>query len=190
MMKKSKEMWKAFAQFVTKCQNLPEVNKADNFSKDPLDRGGHVYRPNESKAKREGAEGLVSSGSMTYAAVKSMLYARMDKNDPRVKAAMKYLMRNYVLTENPGMGAQGLFYYLHVMTKALDAFGADVLIGEGGKKHEWRKDVISEFLKIQQKNGSWANTHGRFFESDPSLATPYAIIALRVAAKKAVLKKK
>jgi squalene-hopene/tetraprenyl-beta-curcumene cyclase len=34
---------------------------------------------------------------------------------------MDWLRGNYTLEENPGMGPQGYFYYLHLMTKALTA---------------------------------------------------------------------
>ena len=186
--KRNKEMWAAFSTFLTKVQNMPELNKESYVNKQPEEYGGFFYRPNESKAKKNGKEGMIASGSMTYAGLKSMLHAKLKKNDPRVIAAMKYLMKNYVLTENPGMGMQGYFYYLHVMTKALNAFGADTLKdSDGVSVHDWRKDVTKQFVKLQKKDGSWTNDKGRFMESDPSLATSYAVIALKMLAGKADL---
>ena len=60
---------------------------------------------------------------MTYAGLKSFLYAGLKKDDMRVKAAMDWIKRHYDLTENPGVGKQGLFYYYHVFAKALAVYG-------------------------------------------------------------------
>jgi squalene-hopene/tetraprenyl-beta-curcumene cyclase len=187
--KKTKEMWTAMQSFLTKCQNLPETNKESYVSTKKEDGGGAIYRPNESKASPKGTvSNLASSGSMTYALLKSMLYARMKRDDIRVKAAMEYLTRNYTLKENPGMGLQGHYYYLHVLTKALDAFGVDTVTTTDKKKHDWRKEILEQFLSMQKENGSWANTHGRFFETLPELATSYTVVAMKIALGKADLK--
>ena len=62
---------------------------------------------------------------MTYAGMQSLIYANVDKNDPRVKLALKWLENSYSLDENPGMGVQGLYYYYQAMSKALSAMGID-----------------------------------------------------------------
>ena len=192
--KQNKQLWADMAEFVTKTQNLPETNKQPYVSKDPKDRGGFFYRPLESKAGSRDGEGkktsLISSSSMTYAGVKSMLYANLKPNDKRVKAAMDFLMRHYVLNENPGMGQQGLYYYLHVMTRALRVYGQETLTGPKGEKHMWRKDVIEQFILMQRADGSWVNKNARFMESDPILCTAYALITLKDAADKSALKRK
>lgn len=64
---------------------------------------------------------------MTYAGMQSLIYANVDKNDPRVKLALKWLENSYSLDENPGMGVQGLYYYYQAMSKALSAMGIDTL---------------------------------------------------------------
>ncbi len=181
--KRTAEMWDAMAEFVAKTQNIPEVNKEPYVSTHPWDFGGSIYRPNESKAgsyEVAGVTKLVSSSSMTYAALKTLLYARVDRDDPRVKGAMKFLMNHYELDENPGMGLQGLYYYLHVMARTLDAWGHDILTDSNGIKHNWREEIINKFAGMQNEDGSWTNKHGRFFESDPTLATPYSVIALKI----------
>ena len=43
---------------------------------------------------------------MTYAGLKSMIYAGVKHDDPRVKAAYEWIQKHYTLDENPGMGAQ------------------------------------------------------------------------------------
>ena len=62
--------WKAVAQFVQNCQNLPAVNSADWVSSDPKDRGGFVYYPGRSNAggvtnAATGRVALRSYGSMS-----------------------------------------------------------------------------------------------------------------------------
>ena len=186
--KKTDQMWKEMAIFLTKCQNLPEFNKEEYVSSHEEDLGGFIYRPNESKAGSQDGEGaisnLISSGSMTYAGLKSMIYARLKKNDPRVKGAIDYLSRNWTLEENPGMGMQGLYYYLLTMAKALDAYGADTITDADGKVHDWRQEVTEKLLSMQREDGSWVNENGRFMESLPELSTSYALMTLKVTAKK------
>ena len=186
--KKSQEMWKRTIIFLTNSQHLPNLNKQKWVIKDKEhdSYGGFIYRPNESKVGNEG-ETLLSSGSMTYAGLKSMIYSNVDKSDIRVKGAIDYLKRHYTLKENPGMGLQGLYYYLHMMVKALDAYGEATFIDSTGKTHNWRAEVINEFISLQNKTlgskeyGSWKNKHGRYFESTPELATSYALISIKIA---------
>lgn len=49
---------------------------------------------------------------MTYAGMQSLIYANVDKNDPRVKLALKWLENSYSLDENPGMGRPGALLLL------------------------------------------------------------------------------
>ena len=60
---------------------------------------------------------------MTYAGLKSMLYAGVGKDDPRVKGAVSWIRKHYDLDTNPGLDGQGLYYYYHVFAKALGRFG-------------------------------------------------------------------
>jgi squalene-hopene/tetraprenyl-beta-curcumene cyclase len=190
--KKTKLMWKNMQQFISRCQNLRSIHHdSDDISSGPRDKGGFFYRPNESKAGPDGSTiKLISTASMSYAGLKSMMYAKMSKDDVRVMAVMKYLSSNYNMRENPGMGLQGHFYYLHVMTKALDVYGINYLKDSKGVKREWRKDMINQFSSMQNEQGYWSNTNGRFFESMHELASSYAIISLKIAMGKADLKYK
>ena len=76
-----------------------------------------MYRPGVASARDsksaafDKAEPPRAYGSMTYAGMQSLIYANVDKNDPRVKLALKWLENSYNLDENPGMGVQGLYYY-------------------------------------------------------------------------------
>ena len=115
---------------------------------------------------------------MTYSGLKSMIYAGVGPDDPRVKAAFAWIQKFYDLKTNPGMGSNGLYYYYHVFGKALDAMGR----GSGGRrrgaKHDWRRELRDELIRRQQPNGSWVNDNPRWLEGEPSLVTGYALLSL------------
>ncbi|MBW3596335.1 MAG: terpene cyclase/mutase family protein [Planctomycetes bacterium] len=167
--------------FVSRSQNLETEHNTTPFAAKNPD-GGFYYTPaagGTSQAGETPQGGLRSYGSMTYSGLKSMLYAGVSEDDPRVKAAVNWLRKHYDLEENPGMGAAGLYYYYHVFAKALDALGQDTFVGEDGK-HDWRAELIAELASRQQKNGAWINEQNdRWLEGDANLVTSYALLALR-----------
>ena len=166
--------------FVSRSQNLEGVHNTLPFATKNPD-GGFYYTPangGESQAGKTATGGLRSYGSMTYAGLKSMIYAGVSSDDPRVLAAMNWLRRNYTFKENPGLGEAGLYYYLHTAAKALDALGNDEFIDVEGVSHEWRKDLAAVILSTQQANGSWVNDNPRWLEGDAHLVTSYALLAL------------
>ncbi|MCA1962640.1 MAG: terpene cyclase/mutase family protein [Prosthecobacter sp.] len=174
--------YSAAIQFIKNCQNMPETNKASWVSTDPKDKGGFIYSPGETRGGEvktpDGRTALRSYGSISYAGLLSFIYAGLDKNDPRVKAVLDWLSENYTLTENPGLGAQGMYYYFHTMAKALSIAGVDFLKLPDGKVVDWRADLSSKLLSLQQGDGSWANSEGRWMESDTTLTTSYILMAL------------
>ena len=116
---------------------------------------------------------------MTYAGLKSMIYAGVKKDDKRVKAAVKWLQQNYDLKSNPGLEAAGLYYYYHTFAKSLDAFGEAVFVDDKGNEHDWRKELIAEIRSRQKPNGAWVNSaNERWMEGNPELVTSYALLAL------------
>jgi squalene-hopene/tetraprenyl-beta-curcumene cyclase len=90
----------------------------------------------------------------------------------------EWLGKNYTLTENPGMGAEGLFYYYQTMSKALSAANIDKLVLADGREADWRSDLAGALLTKQREDGSWANANGRWMESNPVLVTAYAVMSL------------
>jgi len=176
--------WAAAIHFIQSCQNLPEVNKQSWVSTDARDKGGFVYFPGNSKAgsftNAQGRVALRSYGSISYAGILSYIYADLQHDDPRVQAAFDWLRNNYTLDENPGMGPQGLYYYLHLMTKALTIYGVDELPTASGKAVDWRKDVAMKLINLQKADGSWANDNGRWLEHDPALVTSYSLMSLEI----------
>lgn len=176
--------WKAAIQFISRTQNLPGSNDQKWASDDPANKGGFVYFPENSKAGEQpladGKTALRSYGSMSYAGLLSFIYAQVDKGDPRVKAVIDWLSRNYTLDENPGMGKDGLYYYYHTMAKALSTAGINTITLKDGRKVNWRQDLAKRLLDLQNADGSWVNTNGRWWERDPHLVTSYATITLEI----------
>ncbi len=178
--------WERALEFLKNVQNLPAVNDAVWVASDPENVGGFVYMPEESKAggieTEDGRIALRSYGSMTYAGLKSLIYAKLDREDVRVQSAVEWLGRNYTWSENPGMAMSGYYYYVHTGSKALSAFGQEFFTDPSGGRHGWREDVIEALLQRQMPEGQWQNSDARWWESTPELVTAYAVIALEIAA--------
>lgn len=170
--------------FVSRTQNL-NTEKNDTPHADKINDGGFYYTPaagGETKAGETGGGGLRSYGSMTYAGLKSMIYAGLTPEDPRVEAALRFIRANYDLDQNPGMGAAGLYYYYHTFAKALDAAKIETLDDADGKPHVWRDEIREMILSRQQDDGSWVNeANERWMEGDRQLVTAYALLALSYA---------
>lgn len=166
--------------FVSKCQNLEsEKNTTEFAAKNP--DGGFFYTPagGGSSAAGKSEEGALRSyGSMTYAGLKSMIFAGVNADDPRVKAATKWLQTNYSVSENPGMGQAGVYYYYHLMAKSLAAFKAPDFVDAKGNKHNWREELAAELVKRQTANGSWTNDNQKWMEGDANLCTAFALLTL------------
>jgi hypothetical protein len=166
--------------FVSRCQNLESQHNTTKFAA-KINDGGFFYTPalDESAQQRELVNGgLPSYGSMTYSGLKSMIYAGLTKNDPRVKAAIGWIRANYDVTSNPGKGQSGVFYYYHTFAKALDALGIDEIEDARRAKHNWRRDLVEELAKRQKTDGSWVNSDNLWMEGDPNLATAFSLLAL------------
>jgi squalene-hopene/tetraprenyl-beta-curcumene cyclase len=174
-------------KFISRCQNLPGETNDQPFAKKAKedDKGGLTYVPFDvdDNPHATGDGGLRSLGAMTYAGLKSFLYAGVKKDDPRVKAAVDWIRRHYTLDENPGMKNAGLFYYYHTFAKALDALGENSFEDSKGVKHDWRKELITTLAGRQSKDGGFTNKGDRMFgEADSNLSTAFALLALAYAA--------
>jgi squalene-hopene/tetraprenyl-beta-curcumene cyclase len=195
---KDSPYWRHVVEFITKCQNNSETNTDPELKKALAELGlkigndgGFVYHPKASKAGQEeispGEKRLKSYGSMTYVGLKSFIHAGLSKQDPRVKAAIEWLRRHYVLDRHPGFGIdevkrthlQGLFYYYTMFAKAFDTLGEEIFVTQDGKKREWAKDLAERLLLLQKAEGqkAWKNQAPRWGEGDPVLTTSYCLIA-------------
>jgi squalene-hopene/tetraprenyl-beta-curcumene cyclase len=166
--------------FVSRCQNLESSHNNTKFAA-LIEDGGFYYTPAAGGTSQAGLAangGLRSYGSMTYAGLKSMIFAGVKLNDPRAKAAFKWIQKHYTLDLNPGMGKQGLYYYYHTFAKSLTVMKVDWVEDSKGVKHDWRKELTANLAKQQQPNGSWTNSADRWYEGDPNLVTAYSLMAL------------
>jgi len=166
--------------FVSRCQNLKsEFNDQPWAGK--INDGGFIYtaaQGGSSMAGKDAGGGLRSYASMTYAGLKSMIYAGLTREDPRVKAALDYITHHYSLDDNPGLGQQGLYYYYHTFAKTMSVLETPTIADTAGAAHDWRSELIAALAKRQQSDGSWVNSADRFMEGDPNLVTAYSLLAL------------
>ena len=186
--------------FLSRLQMVDEIN--DMPYADGSEQGGFIYAtgPNaahptigESKAGEivetlpDGSKvsRLRAYGSMTYTGFKSYVYAGLPRDDERVRAALGWLRRHYTLSENPGLGPEGLYYYYVVMARALDAWGEPTIVvtDENGREETrlWAEDLVRTLASLQQPDGSFRPVAARWMEGDPELITAYALIALGAA---------
>ncbi len=200
--------------FLQRTQMLDEVN--DMPYADGSRQGGFIYATSPDGVRigqGESKAGLIEEtmddgrkvsrlrayGSMTYAGFKSYLYADLDRDDPRVRAAFDWIRRNYTLEENPGVGTDGLYYYFLTFARALDALGEDVIEieapdapaagddeqasdgGEARVRRDWANDLIDRLSELQNDDGSFRSVDDRWMEDNPVLITAYSLIALEHA---------
>lgn len=166
--------------FVSRCQNLETEHNTTEFA-GKVNDGGFYYTcvlSGQDESRQTPNGGLRSYGSMTYAGLKSMIYAGLTPDDPRVKAAVEWVGKHYDVKTNPGMGQAGVYYYYHTFAKALDAVGEDLIVDSDGVRHDWRRELAEELARRQQENGSWVNSDTRWMEGDANLATSFALLAL------------
>lgn len=164
-------------------QALRFVESLQNKSFTGDDAGGFFYKPGNSAAgTRKDEQGKVifrSYGTMTYLGLLSMTYLDLKRDDSRVMSALDWASKHWSLDENPGLGNQGMFFFYHVLTRALSASGVEHIEAEGaGKAVDWKREVAEKILALQNDDGSWFNKNGRYWEADPVLVTAYCLIAL------------
>lgn len=170
-------IWEKALLFVSRSQNRSESNDQEWAAND----GGFTYMPGYSPNG-----GTASYGGMTAAGLLSLLFAGVDKDDPRIQAAYDWIQANYTLDHNPGSdgGVQGLYYYYNVFAKSMAAYGADTLVDADGNEHNWRNEIAAKLLSLQNDDGSWVNPDSpRWWEGNKELVTAWSVIALNAALK-------
>jgi squalene-hopene/tetraprenyl-beta-curcumene cyclase len=177
-------------KFVSRMQNNSETNDQPWAGND----GGFIYTPANGGASMageiktpDGKRFLRSYGSMTYAGLKSMIYAGLTKDDPRVKAAYQWITKHWSLDENPGMrdaapelAQQGLYYYYHTLARTMNAYDQAIVTDTSGTPHDWRIELVHKLAALQKPDGSWVGEK-RWMEDNPVLVTSYVVTALQEA---------
>lgn len=165
--------WERALTFISRCQNNSETNDQKWATND----GGFTYMPGFSPNGETN-----SYGGMTHAGLIGLLFAGLEKNDPRVVAAHNWIKAHYTLVENPGaLKNQGLFYYYNAFAKSMFEYGEAEITDGQGITHNWRNDLADKLLSIQDKKGFWVNTTTRWWEGDKNLVTAWSVIALNYA---------
>ena len=152
-------VWQKALVFVNRSQNRSESNDQKWAAND----GGFAYRPGSNPPEYE--NGTASYGGMTAAGLLSLLFAGVDKTDPRVQAAYKWMTANYTLELNPGTSKKhGLFYFYNAFAKVMSAYGEDTFTDGKGQRHNWRNELAQKLLSLQaagwQLVQSPIRTHG------------------------------
>ena len=171
--------------FVSRCQNLESEKNPVGGSTAKTNDGGFIYTfvdGEENPAGQEVSGGLRSYGSMTYAGLKSLIYAGLTADDPRVQAATNWIRDNYTTSENPGLGKRGLYYYYHTASKCLKALGVKTFEDKDGVAHDWRRELVETLALAQNVDGSWVNTDRMWMETDANLVTGYVLTVLSYCA--------
>lgn len=170
--------WDAAVKFIERMQNTDAAGS---------EKGGFFYNPTDATkgGATTNAQGVVtfrSYGSMTYAGMLALIYANVNRNDYRVRSAFDWAAANWSLNENPGMGAQGLYFFYAVLSRALSAYGQDLVPRGDAQPVNWRVAVAEKVISLQKVDpktgGYWANDNNRFWENDPVLVTSYSLLAL------------
>ena len=172
-------VWQKALVFVNRSQNRSESNDQEFAAND----GGFVYMPGWNPPEFDNKTD--SYGGMTAAGLISLLFAGVDKNDPRVQAAYKWMTTNFTLDVNPGTQSKhGLYYFYNAFAKVMAAYGTDEFTDGKGQVHNWRNELAQKLLSAQQPDGSWVNKDSnKWWENNPLLATAWSVIALEQAVK-------
>ncbi|MCA9544863.1 MAG: hypothetical protein KC613_10750, partial [Myxococcales bacterium] len=168
------DVWAKAQTFVSRCQNRSESNDQGWAGDD----GGFVYAPGQSPAGQTKDGKFLSYGAMSFAGLKSLMFTKAKKDDPRVQAVWQWISKNYDFSQHPGMGTTSYFYYLQTAAGALEAFGEPTVPDEKGRKRAWAADLANRLMSLQKADGSWTNENPKYWENNPLLATTRAVISL------------
>ena len=172
-------IWQKALTFATRMQNRSESNDQKWAGND----GGFAYAPGVNLPKMGG--GTKSYASMTTAGLYSLLLIGVDKSDPRVQAAYKWLTTNYTLDINFGTESKSaLYYYYCAFAKVMNAYGEKEFVDGKGQRHNWRNELAERLIALQNPDGSWVNQDSKdWWEDKPELVTSWALQALEHAMK-------
>ena len=116
---------------------------------------------------------------MTYAGLKSMIFAGVKPDDPRVQGGAQVALGALHAGREPRPGRSRLVLLLPPDGQGARRGRADRLLPTPkATQHDWRAELIAALLKRQQPDGSWVNADRRWMEGDPNLSTAYALLTL------------
>ena len=176
--------------FVKRCQNFTDGERQSVF-----DDGGFFFVPDDPLQNKAGIAGtdpdgrvrFNSYGSMTADGIRGLIRCGMPLEDPRVRAAQKWLETNFTATTHPGkfessrevLREATYYYYCWSLVHAMNALDIDEIETKEGKVR-WAEALAGELIRRQRRNGSWVNHATDAREDDPLVSTPWAAAALAI----------
>lgn len=111
------------------------------------------------------------------AALRCLLDAGLDKNDPRVAAAWRRVSQQYSLQQaETTNGADAWFDGLNNFSKAVRGYRTASVTDAAGGSHTWRNDIARTLLDRYRGDGSWVDAQGS--DSDPLRTTAWSVSTL------------
>lgn len=166
-------VWGKALKFISRSQNRSESNDQKWAGND----GGFVYMPGANLPPFKGTE---SYGTMTSAGLITLLYAGVDRKDPRIQDAYKWIRNHYTLETVPGTDRKdGLYYFYLAFAQCLYAYGEPTLTDGNGVRHTWRNELGAKLVGLQLQDGSWINKDSAlWWQDNPDLVTAFTVNAL------------
>jgi len=135
----------------------PEVIEAaikywrDSHQNDPDPVRGWNYKGNNDETQK--SYGSMTAGALGAIAIYQYIQAKPWMQDKDCLMARDWLVQHYSVTENPGHGAEELYYYLYALERAGVFFGFDKL-----DTHDWYSEGANNLLKTQKADGTWGSS--------------------------------
>jgi hypothetical protein len=165
-----RKFWGRAVEFLGRCQALHLPENHDDY-------GCFSYSPTFSNSNGD----PWALGSFTAAGIKCLLYAGVESDDPRIKAALAWLERHFSVTKNPNAGDAGYLNYIYMLATLMTLLEGDAALAPYPKLQGWRQAVAEALLNKQRGGGEWQNPNRMWREQDPKLCTAYALIAMSLA---------
>jgi squalene-hopene/tetraprenyl-beta-curcumene cyclase len=166
-------VWQKALKFINRSQNRSESNDQKWAGND----GGFIYMPGANTGPFKGTE---SYGTMTSAGLITLLYSGVDRADPRIQDAYRWIRNHYTLDTVPGTDLKdGLYYFYHAFAQCMLAYGEPTLVDGKGARHNWRNELAAKLLSLQRNDGSWVNKDSAlWWQDNPELVTAWTVNAL------------
>ena len=159
--------------FMSRCQNLPgEANKLEYAKKaTDEDKGGFVYNPfdanNEKSDKRTPEGGLRSEGGMTYAGLKSFLYAGRRQGRPAGEGRGRLDQAALHAGGEPRAEGRGAVLLLPHVRQGDGRAGRGRVRGREGREARLAEGTVRHAEGSRRRTGAGSNKNGAFLENIP-----------------------
>ena len=133
-------------------------------------------RQGRGKMQGGGDGDLRSSAGMTYAGLKSMIYAGLTQDDLGSRPPSNTSASIIRSTKTPDRASEASITTTRRSPRRWHSRQADADRRQG-KEHNWRAELVAALAKRQEANGSWVNRDDRFMEGDPNIVTSFGLLA-------------